>query len=274
MPQPDLGAASLDTLSDLCTPWCIHVVATLRIAEHVAAGTADVQSLAEMADCAPDPLYAVLVHLANKGVFERTGPGRFALNDAARGLLEPGRHLGLDLHGIGGRMAQAWATLLPFVRTGRPAYQEAFGLSFWEDPEAHPEVGASFDALMGPTGHGSPDPIFDLTGGWAHVRSVVDVGGGTGAMLAELLRARPAIHGTLVDLPQTAARAAATFAHAGVADRLRRSVKVFSRRYRPAATCICFVACSTTGRIVKPLPSCGAAPRPCRPPVESWCSRV
>ena len=23
------------TLSDLCTPWCVHVVATLRIADHL-----------------------------------------------------------------------------------------------------------------------------------------------------------------------------------------------------------------------------------------------
>lgn len=28
----------LEALSDLCTPWCIHVVATLRIADHLAAG--------------------------------------------------------------------------------------------------------------------------------------------------------------------------------------------------------------------------------------------
>ena len=25
-------------LSDLCTPWCIHVAATLRVAEHLTAG--------------------------------------------------------------------------------------------------------------------------------------------------------------------------------------------------------------------------------------------
>jgi len=38
---------------------------------------------------------------------------------------------------------------------------------------------------------------------------VVDVGGGTGALLTEILRAHPAVHGTLVDLPTTVARAEA-----------------------------------------------------------------
>jgi len=29
---------SLEALSDLCTPWCVHVATTLRIAEHIASG--------------------------------------------------------------------------------------------------------------------------------------------------------------------------------------------------------------------------------------------
>jgi SAM-dependent methyltransferase len=54
---------------------------------------------------------------------------------------------------------------------------------------------------------------------WDAVRTVVDVGGGTGALLAEVLRARPGVRGTLVDLPRTVARSAEMFAAAGVADR-------------------------------------------------------
>jgi len=93
-------------------------------------------------------------------------------------------------------------------------------LPFWDDLAAHRELAASFDALMGPTGHGTPDPEFQVIGGWESVRSVVDVGGGTGAVLAGIRRARPELHGTLVDLPGTAVRAAATFKAAGVADRV------------------------------------------------------
>jgi len=53
-------------------------------------------------------LHSVAAHLVRKGVFEETAPGRFALNEAARGLLDPAQRIGLDLHGIGGRMAHAW----------------------------------------------------------------------------------------------------------------------------------------------------------------------
>jgi SAM-dependent methyltransferase len=78
---------------------------------------------------------------------------------------------------------------------------------------------ADFDAMMGPAGHGIPNPEIPLTGGWEAVRRVVDVGGGSGAMLAEILRRWPAIQGALVDIPQTVRRAGVVFAAAGVEER-------------------------------------------------------
>src|SRR5439155_22817124 len=154
-------------------------------------------------------------------VLEEPAPGQFALNEAARALLDSSAFLGLDLDGIGGRMAYAWGSLLRAVRTGAPAYHEVFGRPFWEDLGAHPDIAASFDALMGPPGHGTPDPEVLVTGGWEEVKTVVDVGGGTGALLAEILRARPEIYGTLVDLPRTVARAGSLLQAAGVGERVR-----------------------------------------------------
>ena len=214
------AGANLEALSDLCTPWCIHVVATLRIADHIAAGVSDIDALAAAAECDSYALHQVLAHLVTKGVFRQPAARQFALTETARGLLDPSVHLGLDLDGIGGRFAHAWGTLLGYVRTGAPAYHERFGLGFWEDLDAHPGIAASFDALIGPAGHGDFDPEFPLTEGWDAVRMVVDVGGGTGAMLAATLRARAEIRGILVDLPRTATRSGEIFEAAGVSERV------------------------------------------------------
>ncbi|HMJ62885.1 MAG TPA: methyltransferase [Bryobacteraceae bacterium] len=222
MSAPDLWA-----LSDLCTPWCVHVVATLGIAEHIAAGVDQIDYLAAAAKCDSGVLHSMLGHLVSKGVFQEPEPGRFALNECARGLLDPSLRLGLDIEGIGGRMAYAWGTLLTYVRTGASAYHEIFGKPFWEDLDAHPRIAADFDALIGPMGHGTPNPEFEITGGWDPVRTVVEVGGGTGAMLAEILRTRPHIRGTLVDLPRTVACAAEIFQSAGVGDRVTTSGQSF-----------------------------------------------
>jgi SAM-dependent methyltransferase len=214
MPEVDLWS-----LTDLQTPWCIHVVATLRIAEHIAAGATDIETLAMRADCDREALYSVLTYLVGRGVFEEPTTGEFALNAPARALLEPGARVSLDLDGIGGRMAHAWGTLLKYVRTGAPGYADVFGAPFWEDLDRHPEVGSSFDALMGAAGHGTPDPDVLLRDDWSKIRHVVDVGGGNGSLLAEILKARPHLTGTLVDLPRAAAASAEVFQAAGVADR-------------------------------------------------------
>jgi hypothetical protein len=215
--------ADLDRMLDLATPWCLMAAATLRLPQHIAAGHHDVTDLAKAAGCDRDALHALLGYLVAKGVFVQSGPGRFDCNRAAEQLAEPDRFL--DLNGIGGRMAHAWGTLLDYVRTGQPAYQRVFGRPFWEDLAAHPHVAADFDALMGPAGHGVPDAGIELAQGWDGIKSIVDVGGGTGAMLAVLLKRHPQVRGILVDLPGTVARSAEILAD--VKDRVTLSGQSF-----------------------------------------------
>jgi 2,7-dihydroxy-5-methyl-1-naphthoate 7-O-methyltransferase len=233
MPEP--SPVNIWSLSDLCTPWCMHVVATLHIAERIAGGVDTIDGLAQAANCDREALQSIMGHLVRKGVFEEPVPGHFQLNDVSRDLLDPPVRLMLDLESIGGRMAHAWSTLLEFTRSGEPAYARIFGLPFWEDLEAHPQIAADFDALIGPAGHGTPDPRFDLTTGWDEVKTMVDVGGGTGAMLAEILRAHPRMHGILVDQPETVERSGELFQQAGVMDRVETVGQSFFDPLPPGA---------------------------------------
>lgn len=196
--------ADVGRMLDLATPWCLHVAATLRLPQHIRAGHTEPGDLARAAGCDQHALRALLAYLVSRGVFREEPPGRYTCNHAADQLAQLPF---LDLEGIGGRMAYAWGTLLSYVRTGKPAYQETFGLPFWEDLAAHPEIGAEFDALMGLAGHGMPDYDIELSDGWDGIDSIVDVGGGTGAMLVNLLSRHPGLRGTLLDLPATVARA-------------------------------------------------------------------
>jgi 2,7-dihydroxy-5-methyl-1-naphthoate 7-O-methyltransferase len=212
---------SIWELGDLCTPWCIHVVVTLRIAEHISQGLEEIGPLSAAAGADRDSLHRVLRHLVTKGVFAEPERGRFILNEEARGLLEPGIRLGFDLDGFGSRMAYAWGSMLSAVRTGRPAYHEVFGKPFWEDLRANPNIRAQFNALMGQQGHGIPDwRVLPNPADWVSVKTVVDVGGGTGLLLAEILRAQTHLRGILVDLPDTVSESAEIFQNAGVTARV------------------------------------------------------
>jgi 2,7-dihydroxy-5-methyl-1-naphthoate 7-O-methyltransferase len=222
----------VESLSDLATPWFIRVAVTLRLPELINDGVDDVERLADRTGATTDGVWAVLVHLSEHGVFSQVEPGCFAMNDPARALLDTGQRLWLDLNGIGGRFAGAWAGLVDLVRTGRPGYERLFGRSFWDDITGHRHLGTSFDALMS-AGHGDPDRIPPLEGGWTAVREVVDVGGGLGHVLANLLAANPRLRGTLVDLPATAERAHAALTARGVADRVTIVGQSFFERLPP-----------------------------------------
>jgi hypothetical protein len=200
----------MEDLTDLMTPWCVHTVATLKIAQHIEAGTDTIDALAAAAGCDERVLHNVLGHLVTKGVFTEPEPGRFALTEPGRGLL--GAPF-LDLGGIGGRFAGAWETIPAYVKTGKPGYAAKFGRPFWDDLAAHPPLAQEFDDLIGPGGHAPPDPEFGLD--WPAIATVVDVGGGIGTLLNRILDARPHVQATLVDFPGTVERAAGAFAKRG-----------------------------------------------------------
>src|SRR5580692_10484491 len=200
---------ALAPLMDLVTPMALRVAATLRLADLMpddgAGEGADLDDLAERAGADPDALARMLRHLVQHGVFTEPRPGRFAANQTAAMLRagQPGAGW-LDLDGFGGRMDLAFTGLAHSVRTGEPAWERVFGQPFWAYLDANPEIGASFDAIMAvDAGSAAVADGYD----WTTVRHVADIGGGTGTLIAEVLRRHPQLHGSVADLPETAARA-------------------------------------------------------------------
>jgi len=212
---------ALGPLMDLVTPMALRVAATLRLADFMpddgAGKGAVLGDLAECAGADPDALARMLRHLVQHGVFTEPRPGQFAVNQTAA-LLRTGHPaaLWLDLEGFGGRMDLAFTGLAHTVRTGEPAWEQVFGQPFWAYLDANPAISASFDAIMA-----VDDGNAAVAGGydWTTVRHVADIGGGTGTLIAEVLWRNPRLRGTLVDLPETAARARQYLAGLGLDDR-------------------------------------------------------
>jgi len=210
----------LAPVMDLVTPMAVRVAATLGLADLLADGPVSVEELARRSETDADALGRLLRHLVCHGVFAEPEPGRFAINEPAA-LLASGHPAGmraaLDLGGFGGQMDLAFTGLLHTVRTGRPAWETVFGTPFWHYLAANPQMSASFDAVMAR----GTDQVIDAARSydWSGVRHVVDVGGGTGVLVAEVLRAHPDIRATLVDLPDTVDRGRQYLGERGLAER-------------------------------------------------------
>jgi len=115
-----------------------------------------------------------------------------------------------------------WASLMYTLETGKAAYDHVHGKSRWETLSENPEDAALFNAAMVETSTRVATELaaaYDF--GWA--RTVVDVGGGNGALLAGVLRANPHLRGVLYDLPAGLAGAQEAMDAAGLAERVELS---------------------------------------------------
>jgi SAM-dependent methyltransferase len=208
-------------LSRLTEPWAVRVAATLHLADVMSDEGGRVEDIASLAGADRTALERLLRFLVARGVFTQPAPGVFGLNAPARLLRDdhPGRmRRWLDLDGAAGAMDRAYGGLLETVRTGKPAYPAVHGRSFWEDLAAESHLAASFSSLMEAHSLALSDDVVSSYP-WTKAGLVVDVGGGTGALLSRLLSAFPHLRGVLFDLVAESPEALAVLEAAGVADR-------------------------------------------------------
>ena len=125
----------------------------------------------------------------------------------------------------------AWGALLHSVRTGENAMTHVPGVGPWEYRAQRPEEGAIFDRAMTDLSRRFTRALLDAYD-FSRFGTVVDVGGGQGALLAAILAAHPVLRGVLFDLPHVVAAAGGVLAAAGVADRCAIAAAISSRRCR------------------------------------------
>jgi hypothetical protein len=145
----------------------------------------------------PDTLHRLLRALASDGVFREAEPGVFEHTESSRLLLGPG--WSEFAHLFGGVFFEAVTDL--DASTSAAPFPDRFGAGFWEWLAQHPDERASFDAAMAGERDRAADRLAAFE--WRGDEVVVDVGGGNGALLVELLQLRPGLRGIVLDLPET-----------------------------------------------------------------------
>ena len=174
------------------------LVADLRVAEALAAGPRPVEDLAREVGADPDRLHRLLRALASDGVFAEEEPGVFRNNEASE-VLHRGDGWDDFAHLFGGSWLRAVGEL--DASSGEPAFQRTHGAEFWSWLAKHPDERAAFDRAMLQGWEPRVERLAQLE--WRGDEVVVDVGGGNGSLLVELLRKQPDQRGIVFDLPET-----------------------------------------------------------------------
>ncbi|MEL7208953.1 MAG: methyltransferase [Actinomycetota bacterium] len=200
----------------------LGVAAELDLAGYLHRSPMDAGSLAAAAGADPDATERLLHLLAAGGYFRQDRQGRWRntrqsstlRSDHPMSVRDWARFFG------GGPHFRFWADAEHSIRTGESAVAAVTGQEFFEwAAEVDPDTGERFDAAQRDGSRLVGLSIrreVDLAG----VRTICDVGGGTGRLLAQLLENDPGRRGILFDLPEVVARSAPLLAEAGVSDRV------------------------------------------------------
>ena len=214
----------------------IHVLVRLGIPDHLAAGPRSATELAATTSAHEQSLYRVLRAIASIGLLNELPDRRFALTELGETLRSdvPGSMAGWAAFVGRPYVWKVWGRLYDGVMTGEHAFRLEHGTGPWEYRQSHPEeVGIFNRAMNSMTGSISPAVISGYD--FSTAKTVVDVGGGGGLLLTEILKANPGARGILFDLPATVEDARVFVAGSGVGERCELVPGDFFKAVPPGA---------------------------------------
>ncbi|HJQ84939.1 MAG TPA: methyltransferase [Candidatus Binatia bacterium] len=198
----------------------LHLAVRLGIADLLADGPRPATALAKATGTHAPSLARVLRLLVSVGVFAEDPDGTFALTPVGECLRTgvPGGMAAMVRLFAGDPIQNAWRDLEYCVRTGNPVFRKRGLDDPFKDPARTPEDNANFDAAMADFTRLTAIAVA-ATYDFAPLRTLVDVGGGNGALLIGILEAHPHLRGIVFDQPAAAERARAQIAEHGLAER-------------------------------------------------------
>jgi hypothetical protein len=214
---------SIDLLRLINGYWvsqAISVAASLQIADLLKDGPRTIEDLAVATGTNQLSLFRLLRALAAVRVLEEHPDKRFSLapmGEFLRSDLPNSRRAWAELIGRP-YVRDSWGALAHTVRTGDTAFRHLYGSGIWEWRSKKPDERAIFDTAMSGMSRIAAHAVLDAYDFSAHA-CVVDVGGGQGALLAEILSRHSRLTGILFDLPSVVAGSQPVLEAAGVTGR-------------------------------------------------------
>jgi O-methyltransferase domain len=198
----------------------LRVAAESRIADVLASGPKMAEELSSATGLPASTLRRLMRGLAHIAVFEETAEGRFANTDVSeymRSDVTPSlREMILFLNDDA--VLRGWQHLLTVLQSGVPSFPAVNGMSHFQylaaDPTRSATAAKAMAGIYGPEG-----PKIAAGYPFGRFHTLIDIGGGQGHIVAEILKQHPSLQGALLDLPPTAEVARNFFAGQGLLHR-------------------------------------------------------
>ena len=206
--RPPPPAVMLNLIIGYWVSRLVYIAAKLKLADLLKGGPRTVDDLATAAGVPAPALYRVLRALASVGVFAETKDRRFKLTPLAA-TLQTGVPASMNAFAqfiVENYWFDAWNQLLYGVKTGELPFLKAHRVPFFEYLEQRPDDLQVFGEAMTSLS-ATENPAVAAAYEFSRFRTLVDVAGGHGSLLATILKGNPKLKGVLFDLPSVIARA-------------------------------------------------------------------
>ncbi|HWS98655.1 MAG TPA: methyltransferase [Pyrinomonadaceae bacterium] len=214
----------------------LYVAAKLGVADLLAEKPRTVAELAAATETNRHALYRVLRSLAAAGIFEETDSKVFSLTPLAEPLLTDAPNsvrngvifMGEEWHW------RVWGDMLYSVRTGKPAWGRVHGGEVFDYFAVNPAQAEIFNRAMTDMSVATAPAVveaYDFSG----IGTIVDIAGGHGYLLSQVLKANPAVQGVLFDVQPVIDGAGQLLEREGVTDRVEKVAGDFFARVPAAA---------------------------------------
>lgn len=200
---PDSAGRLLDVLVAPFRAYGVYAAVQLGLPDRLATGAVEARALADELAVDPDALRRLLRMLASLQLVAPVEPDAYRLD-------ELGELLRTDVPNSMQALATCYAEqfYLPFrhiascIRDGRQGFADVFGAPLFEHYANNPHDGHIFDAAMaaGSSFFRAVPQVHDFS----DATRVVDVGGGDGSLLADILATNQHLHGVLAEMPRLA----------------------------------------------------------------------
>ena len=217
MPPP---AAMIKIVTAYWLSQAVGTVARLGVADLLEGGPRSAEDLAAATSTNADALFRVLRCCASVGIFRAHDGRRFSLTPLGDTLKSsgPGSMRDFAIAETSPGHWLPWGKLDSAVKNGKPATHETLGTDIFGFYAKHPDEAAPFARAMGNLSAMAAAEVARVCD-FSRAKTVVDVGGANGALLAAVLDAQPSARGIVFDLPHVAEDARALIGARGLASR-------------------------------------------------------
>jgi ubiquinone/menaquinone biosynthesis C-methylase UbiE len=200
--QHDAAQEIFKVISGFWLSRAVQVAATLRVPDYVNEMGTAVEEVAAKTGSDVTAMYRLMRALSSFGIFRELEGRRFTsthTSDILRSDM-PGSLRATVMTELGLVHYSSWGQLLDSVRTGEIAFDRVHGADVWTYFGQHPDIAKTFNESMTHVTEVILRGVHEVYN-FSRYRTVADVGGGQGRLLASILNANRHARGVLLDAP-------------------------------------------------------------------------